>query len=526
MTSRTKSIKGQLKAIGRLPKFLAVLGASSLVIPVFSYAASASTVTPSAKLYNTVRVLNDARRSSVAHSYKVPRTNLASKIGPNGELRISSHYSAELTSSLRSSTPTTTTVATSTVATTPTTTVAPTTTTTVATTPITTSVTNTVVTPPPATAVTPPPTTAVVTPPTTTVAPTTTTTVAPTTTTTVAPTTTTTVAPTTTTTVAPTTTTTTVSVTPTTSGLITTGASRSECLEPDLSAGVTYANIQSAVSSFEATTGTSVKCILAYLNGAQTWAQWDAPWVTGSGYGYTTWVAAAPQTRQLVLGVDLIPGGLANISNPLSWEQSCAAGDFNSYATTLGNNLVAAGLQNSVLRLGEEMNGPWEKDFVGNTTQEQNLWSTCFANEVSALRQAAGEHFLIDWNPNACTENIPYANFYPGNSYVDIVGLDFYDQSCVTPGTAVPFSQLANEQAGLTSFEAFATAQGKAMSFPEWGLVSGAGGDDAAYINGIGVAVNNGNFAFQAYFDPGVDGILQLGSTTPLATAAYSKQFG
>ncbi len=297
-------------------------------------------------------------------------------------------------------------------------------------------------------------------------------------------------------------------------------------MEPNLSSGYGLANIETAVSDFDSATNTSVTCLLAYLNGAQTWDQWESPWVGQSFYGYAPWVAQSPSTRQLVLGVDLIPSGLANISNPLGWEQSCAAGNFDSYATTLGTNLVAAGLQNSVIRLGEEMNGPWENDFIGNTTQEQNLWATCFANEVTALRQATGEHFVIDWNPNACTENVPYANFYPGNAYVDIIGLDFYDQSCVTPATAVSFSQLANEPAGLTSFEAFAAAKGKAMSFPEWGLVSNSGGDDPGYINGIGSAVASGNFAFEAYYDTGNDGILQLGSATPLATAAFTQQFG
>jgi beta-mannanase len=269
-----------------------------------------------------------------------------------------------------------------------------------------------------------------------------------------------------------------------------------------------------------------VSCITSWINGASTWAEWTSPWISQSQYGYNSWVEEAPQSRQLVIGVDLIPSGLADVSNPLGWEQSCAAGAFNSYATALGANLVAAGLQNSVLRLGEEMNGPWENDFIGNTTQEQNLWGQCFANEVTALRQATGEHFLIDWNPNACTENIPYANFYPGNSYVDIVGLDLYDESCTAPATAVSWNALANETAGLTSFESFAAAHNKAMSFPEWGLVANSGGDDPGYVNGIGAAVNSGNFAFQSYFDAGDDGVPQLGSSVPLATAAFGKQFG
>jgi beta-mannanase len=222
----------------------------------------------------------------------------------------------------------------------------------------------------------------------------------------------------------------------------------------------------------------------------------------------------------------MIPSNLADINNPLSWEQSCAAGDYNSYATQLGENLVAAGLQNSVIRLGSEANGTWEADFIGTTITEQNLWASCFDNEVTALRQASGEHFLIDWNINACVENVPYANYYPGNAYVNIMGLDFYDVSCATPTTAASFSSLLNEPAGLAAFEAFANAQGKPMSFPEWGLETAPGGDDPGYVDGIGSAVANQNFAFQAYFDT-VDGnTMTLGADTPLSVAAYAKWFG
>jgi beta-mannanase len=226
------------------------------------------------------------------------------------------------------------------------------------------------------------------------------------------------------------------------------------------------------------------------------------------------------------LQVDLIPTSLEDISNPLSWEQSCAAGDFDSYATQLGNNLVAAGLQSSVIRLGAEMNGSWENDFMGTTTQEQNLWATCFANVVTGLRQAAGEHFLIDWNPNACTQSVPYTNFYPGNAYVDILGLDFYDVGCDAPSTVLTFAQLSNETYGLASFEQFAATQGKPMSFPEWGLATGPEGDDPAYIAGMGSTVANGNFAFEAYFDAGTGLGVILGSNTPLSLAAFQQWFG
>ena len=306
---------------------------------------------------------------------------------------------------------------------------------------------------------------------------------------------------------------------------VTAGPSRSECLTPDFD-DTGLAALQAGVTSFDTLTNSTVTCVSAYLNGAATWANWESPWITDPTYGYTSWVAEEPQSRQLILQVDLIPSSLENVSDPLGWEQSCAAGDFDSYATELGTNLVAAGLQNSVLRLGAEMNGTWEADFMGTTPQEQNLWATCFANEVTALRQASGENFLIDWDPNAGKGGYPYANFYPGNSYVDIVGLDLYDVDSNTPNTSATFSQLANEPFGLTDFEAFAAAQGKPMSFPEWGLSTNPSGDDPGYINGMGSTVANGDFAFETYFDVGNDKTLALGSATPLSLAAYQEWFG
>lgn len=206
------------------------------------------------------------------------------------------------------------------------------------------------------------------------------------------------------------------------------GPSRTECLTPNFSDNPPNAlsALQTAVTSFDTLTNSTVTCLSAYLNGATSWSEWDDPWITQSQYGYTSWVSAA-SNRQLILQVDLIPTSLEDISDPLTWEQDCAAGQYNTYATQLGTNLVAAGLQSSVIRLGAEMNGNWETDFIGTTTQEQNEWASCFDQEVTALRQATGEHFLIDWDPNAGKGGYSYTNFYPGNAYVDIMGLDLYD---------------------------------------------------------------------------------------------------
>jgi hypothetical protein len=330
------------------------------------------------------------------------------------------------------------------------------------------------------------------------------------------------------------TTTTAVAASPTTTAsvpapghLITTGASRRECLDPNFS-DTGLAAIKIAVAKFDRITNSTVTCLSAYLNAEPTWSQWEHPWITSAQYGYTDWVKAKPLIRQLVLQVDLIPTPLVDVEDPLIWEESCAQGDFNSYATVLGKSLVAAGLENSVLRLGAEMNGIWEEDYVGPTVEEQRLWAECFANEVTALREDPGEKFLIDWNANACVGDIPFANFYPGNAYVDIVGLDIYDVSCLTPFSRQTFKQLSDLRDGITTFENFAAARGKPMSFPEWGLKKYPNGDDPAYIDGMGAIFDRRDVAFETYFNVNViiRPYLPLGRQTPLALAAFKKWFG
>jgi beta-mannanase len=330
----------------------------------------------------------------------------------------------------------------------------------------------------------------------------------------------------TTTTSTTTTTTTTTTTQPlTTSGdLIAVGPSRRECVDPNFT-DTGLKSITTAVAKFDKVTDTTVTCLTAYLNGEPTWSQWEHPWITSAQYGYTQWVAQEPSRRQLVLQVDLIPSSLDDLYDPLAWEQSCADGHFNSYATDLGTSLVAAGLQNTVIRLGAEMNGVWEADYMGSTSTEQVLWAKCFANEVTGLRQAAGEHFLMDWDPNAC--NLPYSTLYPGNAFVDIVGLDIYNVSCQTPKTPVSYSQLVNEGGGLASFEAFAAANDKPMSLPEWGLKKEPSGDDPSYIDGIGAMFDRRDFAFEAYFnvDVKIRPYLALGNA-PKSLAAFKKWFG
>lgn len=309
--------------------------------------------------------------------------------------------------------------------------------------------------------------------------------------------------------------------------------SKAHCITLPFRGGVIN---QSEISAANQLTGMTYNCLSTFANPAPDWTAWETPWMfSTTSDGWDAWLKASP-AHQAIMGMDLIPQSVSNNNNPLTWEQACAAGDYNQHATALAQNLVSYGAGSVVIRLGVEANGDWEADFVGSTKSEMSDWAKCYDNEVTAMRAVTGTHFLFVWNPNACTVDLPLSAWYPGNSYVDIMGIDEYDEDCANrktvaqEGWATYSSGSASGAKGdpnfpsLDSMEAFATAHGKPLSFPEWGLDTGKP-DDTQYVTNMGKLFNSSDFAFETYFDTNDDGIAPLGSSIPKATAAYSQAF-
>lgn len=303
----------------------------------------------------------------------------------------------------------------------------------------------------------------------------------------------------------------------------------------DTKTGCVYvggSSVEPRLSRAERAAGITWNCLETFSDQDATWAGWIRPWITSRASGIPQWLAAGRGRRSLIVSDDLIPLSVADKANPLRWEVPCATGAYDAYAREFARNLLQAGEGDAVVRLGKEMNGEWEPDFVGRTLTEQHAWGRCFAREVAAMRSVPGTHLLFDWNPNACTRAIPLSRFYPGDASVDLVGLDLYDLDCERPLPATPspqgWHQLAAEPIGLVALTAFARAHGKPMSIPEWGLpVEGPGGGaDPSYVEGIARFVATSNVAFEAYFDSGADGIPPLGPGNPAVLAAYQRGFG
>jgi len=245
-----------------------------------------------------------------------------------------------------------------------------------------------------------------------------------------------------------------------------------------------------------------------------TWADFTSPnsfYTTYSGHPYT-----------MVFGIPLVPEGDSSAT-----MAGCAAGSYTSKWTTFGQTLNNAGLGSSIIRLGWEMNGDWYKWGGGDPA----TYVSCFQKVVTAIR-AVSPNLKFDWTVNrGNSAGMPgdevYAA-YPGDAYVDIVGIDSYD-------SWVDWDGQLNGYQGLKEWLAFAIAHGKKLSVPEWGLFrtdTHGNGDNPTYIQNMYdfFKTNAANLAYEAYFNDfnegdGLSDSLWNPIQVPLSSAKYKALY-
>ncbi|MGA2519813.1 MAG: glycosyl hydrolase [Acidimicrobiales bacterium] len=285
----------------------------------------------------------------------------------------------------------------------------------------------------------------------------------------------------------------------------------------------------SGVASFASSTGTHPAYAADYLPINNGWAGMsDASqlsWLFGAwrGTGYT-----------LDLGVPIIPTDSSG--NPVGTLAGGAAGQYNQYFVTLGQSLVSYGEGNAVLRLGWEFNGNWYPWAVSDATDAANF-AAYFRQIVTSMRSVPGQSFKFVWNPDGggASSDGSYtpAQAYPGSAYVDDIGIDMYDQcwsSPITPQNA--WEEQLTGTWGLDWVASFASAEGRPIVFPEWG-VTGTGsshgmGDDPYFIDQFGAWIVQHDVAWTAYFNyDASDGSHDLfDGSFPATLAAFRTVFG
>jgi hypothetical protein len=231
---------------------------------------------------------------------------------------------------------------------------------------------------------------------------------------------------------------------------------------------------------------------------------------------WTAWHRADPGSL-LVLNVPMLvpneqPTGDAAVAGLL---RQGAAGDFDQYFRILAQRLVADGAGDTILIPGWEMNGT---TYTSRCAPDPAAWQAYWRAIVDTMRSVPGQRFRFDFDPTRGTNDIPWTECYPGDAYVDIIGMDNYDQS---PGRS--FADYVNQPYGLAEQASFAAAHHKPISFPEWGLFDY--GDDPAFVTDMLGWIADHDVVYQTLTDYCPHGFFAC-AQNPLSGGAYRAALG
>jgi hypothetical protein len=269
--------------------------------------------------------------------------------------------------------------------------------------------------------------------------------------------------------------------------------------------------------------GRQPKYAMAFLDGSSFQKMEDPSWFMSQFQG---------SDYSMIWGVSILPS-----SGDYSLATG-ATGAYNRYFVTLARRLVSGGQGSSIIRLGWEFNGSW---FTWKAGGQAGNFIAYWRQIVTAMRSVPGANFKFEWNPDSGDQGVGnLANYYPGNNYVDLIGLDVYDIAWGSyPGAAAEFSTIETEPYGLDWLASFSAHQGKPMTLPEWGLGGGdshdgapvsdpgnpvSGGDDPTFINDMAAWMSAHNVYEATLWD--VDDSLVSPTSNPNSFAAVAHDFG
>ncbi len=164
-----------------------------------------------------------------------------------------------------------------------------------------------------------------------------------------------------------------------------------------------------------------------------------------------------------------------------------AAGTYNAQWQNFGAYLVSSGLNSNrtVIRLGWELNGNW---YVWSaTTGLETTFINAWRNVINSIRAGGATAVQFDWCVNKGNQSNTNAwAAYPGDAYVDVLGLDMYDFWSASFNDT-QFNAEAAKVPGLNDVSAYCAAHGKQMALDEWGVAHdpNGGNDNPFFIQKI-----------------------------------------
>ena len=322
-----------------------------------------------------------------------------------------------------------------------------------------------------------------------------------------------------------------------------------------------WPNGTAGVDAFAAWLGRPTVWALDFVGG-ESWDNvgWPVWWLEAWG----KWVHAQPG-RRLILSIPILAGpvegggptqGSKGVRVPVSLERG-AQGEYNAHFTDLAANLVAYKLADTILRPAWEFNGGW---YTWRAKGKTEAFAEYWRQIVKTMRAVPGaEHLKFCWNPTLGDQDFPADQAWPGDPFVDYVGVDVYDETWNADTYPWPADASAAEierrqkkvwdewivasPRGLAFWTKFARDHGKPLAIPEWGLNhrdDGHGGrDNPHFIERMHAFLTDpaNGVAFHCYFDinesdhrhqlsPGVPGTgKKEGTEFPRAAARFRALF-
>jgi hypothetical protein len=198
---------------------------------------------------------------------------------------------------------------------------------------------------------------------------------------------------------------------------------------------------------------------------------------------------------------------------------------------TYAAKLVRHGFGESIIRIGWEFNADW---YPWAAKHDPHSWVAYWRRIVTAMRSVPGAKFKFDWCAAGGWSSFRAEEAYPGDEFVDIIGLDFYnnlgEKRPVSPQERWEIRKKAPH--GLEWHRRFAAAHGKPMSYPEWGTGTGrnahGGDDDPYFIEQMAAWIAANDVAYHNYweFKASIYDAKLSDGRRPGAAAAYVKAFG
>src|SRR5574343_103693 len=188
---------------------------------------------------------------------------------------------------------------------------------------------------------------------------------------------------------------------------------------------------------------------------------------------------------RLNFGLPMLPGNRAGAWGDVN------NGTYDYVFTKLANDLKNANRGDSVIRVGLECNRNW---FPWSVTWNTNTQFISAYQRIVNLFRAVSPNFkfaycwtvytLPQGMPSGTSPQAQLDRFYPGDAYVDLIELDFYDFWNVQVRNETEWSYAKNPLpgVGLDAIVAYARAHNKGVWFGEWGCHSVQGSGDNTFF--------------------------------------------